>query len=60
MLLNYQLLSQGYLTVSIVKEARLEINNALEQYAAHDNLQPSAEFVADLEEKQLDEYLGLV
>lgn len=60
LLMNYQLLSQGYLPVSVAKEARLDYYNALEQYAVHGDLQPFAEFVADLEEKQLDEYLKLV
>lgn len=60
LLMNYQLLSQGYLPVSVAKEARLYYYNALEQYAVKDDLQPFAEFVAELEEKQLDEYLKLI
>lgn len=60
LMMNYQLLSQGYLPVSIAKEARLDYYNALEQYAAHGDLQPFTEFIAELEEKQLDEYLELV
>lgn len=60
LLMNYQLLSQGYLPVSIAKEARLDYYNALEQYAVKGDLQAFAEFVADLEEKQLDEYLEIL
>lgn len=60
LLMNYQLLSQGYLPVSVTKEARLDYYNALEQYAVKGDLQPFAEFVAELEEKHLDEYLRLI
>lgn len=60
LLMNYQLMINGYLPVSVDKEDRLDYYNALEQYAAHGNLEPFADFVADLEEKQLDEYLKLL
>ncbi len=60
LLMNYQLLSEGYLPVSIAKENRLDYYNALEEYAVNGNLQPFADFVAELEEKQLDEYLKLL
>ena len=60
LLMNYQLMINGYLPVSVDKEDRLDYYNALEQYAAHGNLEPFADFVANLEEKQLDEYLKLL
>lgn len=60
LLMNYQLLSNGFLPVSVAKEDRLSYYNALEEYAVKGNLQPFAELVAGLEEKQLDEYLKLV
>lgn len=60
LLMNYQLLSQGYLPVSIAKESRLEYYNALEEYAVHNNLQPFADLLAGLEEQQLDMYLALL
>ena len=60
LLMNYQLMINGYLPVSVDKEDRLDYYNALEQYAAHGNLEPFSDFVADLEEKQLDEYLKLI
>ena len=60
LLMNYQLMINGYLPVSVDKENTLDYYNALEQYAAHGNLEPFADFVADLEEKQLDEYLKLI
>lgn len=60
LLMNYQLMIQGFLPVSIDKEKRLDYYNALEQYAVNGDLTPFAEFVAELEEKQLDEYLNLI
>lgn len=60
LLMNYQLMSQGFLPVSVDKEKRLDYYNALEQYAVNGDLQPFADFVAELEEKQLDEYLFLI
>lgn len=60
LLMNYQLMINGYLPVSVDKDDRLDYYNALEQYAAHGNLEPFADFVAELEEKQLDEYLKLI
>ena len=60
LLMNYQLMIQGFLPVSIDKEIRLDYYNALEQYAVNGDLMPFADFVAELEEKQLDEYLKLL
>lgn len=60
LIMNYQLLLNGYLPVSVAKENRLDYYNALEQYAVNGNLKPFADFVAELEEMQLDEYIKLV
>ena len=59
MLMNYQLMKNGYLPVSIAKENRLEYFDAFEAYATNDNLMPFAEMIASLEEKRLDEYLSI-
>lgn len=59
MLMNYQLMSGGFLPVSIAKENRIEYFEALEAYAVGGNLEPFADMVADLEEKRLDEYLAI-
>ncbi len=59
LLMNYQLMSHGFLPVSIDKENRLAYYNALEEYAVHHNLTPFADLIAELEEQQLDLYLGL-
>ena len=60
LLMNYQLMLHDFLPVSVDKNTRLDYYNALEQYAADGDLKPFADFIADLEEKQLDEYLKLI
>ena len=60
LIMNYQLMAAKFLPVSIAKENRLDYYNALEQYAVNGNLISFANFAADLEEKQLDEYLKLI
>lgn len=59
MLMNYQLMSGGFLPVSIAKENRIEYFEALETYAVRGDLKPFADMVAGLEEKRLDEYLAI-
>ena len=58
--MNYQLMSQGFLSVSVDKETRLDYYNALERYAVNNDLNPFADFVADLEEERLDVYLKMI
>lgn len=60
LLMNYQLLSKGFLPVSIAKEDRLDYYNALDKYAAQGELRDFTNMVAMLEEKQLDRYLAQV
>lgn len=59
MIMNYQLMLQGFLPVSIAKENRLEYFDALEAYAVNGDLAPFAEMIAALEEQRLEEYLGI-
>lgn len=59
MLMNYQLMAEGFLPVSIAKENRLEYFEALEAYAVDGDLVPFAEMIAGLEETRLDEYLDI-
>ena len=59
MIMNYQLMAGGFLPVSIAKENRLEYFEALETYAVEGNLEPFADMIAALEERRLDEYLGI-
>lgn len=60
LLMNYQLMSAGFLPVSIAKENRLDYYNALEAYAVHGELGQFADLVAELEEEQLDAYIRLI
>lgn len=58
--MNYQLMSDGFLPVSIAKENRLDYYNALEAYAVQGELGQFADLVAELEEEQLDAYIKLI
>lgn len=59
LIMNYQLMANGFLPVSIKKETRLEYFNALEAYAVEKDLSQFADMFAVLEEEQLDKYLGM-
>lgn len=59
LIMNYQLMSNGFLPVSVNKEDRLEYFSYLEEYAVNGKLAPFADFIAELEEQQLDEYLSI-
>lgn len=59
LIMNYQLLANGFAPISIAKEDWLEYFNALEAYAVEGNIAPFAEIVAGLEEIQLDRYLAM-
>lgn len=59
LIMNYQLMRNGFLPVSVNKEDRLEYFNYIEEYAVNGNLSPFIGFVAELEEQQLDEYLSI-
>lgn len=59
LIMNYQLLINGFPAVSIAKENRLDYFNALEAYAVEGNLAPFAEMIAELTRQRLDHYLAL-
>lgn len=59
LMMNYQLIANGFLPISIAKENRLEYFSALEAYAMQRDLKPFADMIASLEERQLDRYLGM-
>ncbi|MBP3040091.1 Fic family protein [Bacillaceae bacterium Marseille-Q3522] len=59
LIMNYQLMRNGFLPVSIAKENRLDYFNALEAYAVNQDLQPFADMIASLEVQQLERYLGM-
>ena len=60
LIMNYQLMKNGFLPISVNKEDKLDYFNFLEEYAVNGNLEPFADFLAVLEEKQLDEYLSII
>lgn len=60
LIMNYQLMINGFLPISIAKENRLEYYNALEAYAAKGDLTPFTDLVAKCEEEQLDSYIKLI
>lgn len=53
--MNYQLMSFGFLPISIKVEDRLDYYNVLDIYATTGNLQPFKNLIESLEEKRLDE-----
>lgn len=59
LIMNYQLMENGYLPISIKKESRLEYFQTLEAYAVKDQLDQFEHMIADLEEEQLDKYLSM-
>lgn len=59
LIMNYQLMANGFPAISIAKENRLEYFNTLEAYAVEGNLAPFADMIAGLEDKQLDVLLNL-
>lgn len=60
LIMNYQLMSKGFLPISIAKENRLYYYNALEEYAVNGDLKLFADLIADLEEFQLDNYIRMI
>lgn len=51
LIMNYQLMINGFLPVSIAKKNRLEYYNTLEEYAVNENLEQFLELIATLEEE---------
>ena len=60
LLMNYQLMSKGFVPISIAKENRLAYYETLDEYAVNKNLQPFADTIAELEEQQLDRYIAMM
>lgn len=59
LIMNYQLLANGFPAVSIAKEQRLEYFNTLEAYAVEGDLVPFADMIAELVEQRLERYLKM-
>lgn len=60
LLMNYQLMRNGFLPVSIAKENRVEYYEALDEYAVSGKLEMFADMVAELEDVQLETYIKLM
>lgn len=60
LIMNYQLMSYGFLPISIAKETRLDYYNALDKYAAQGILDDFTNMIAELEEAQLDKYISII
>jgi len=60
LIMNFQLMISEFLPISIRKEDRLQYFETLEQYASEGNLQPFSDLIADLEEKQIREFMSLL
>jgi Fic family protein len=60
LIMNYQLMSYGFLPISIAKENRLDYYNALDKYATQGILDDFANMIAELEEAQLDKYISII
>ncbi|GAU79805.1 Fic family protein [Fusibacter sp. 3D3] len=59
LIMNYQLMANGLLPISIKKESRLEYFNTIEAYAVKGDLSFFENMIAVLEEEQLDKYLSM-
>jgi len=59
LLMNYQLMANGFLPIIIAKENRLAYFNALEQYAVENNLSPFMDIIAGLENEQVEKYFAM-
>lgn len=60
LMMNYQLLSEGFPAVSVAKEDKLAYFEALDAYAAEGDLGPFSDLVAALVGGRLDAALGLL
>jgi len=60
LLMNYQLLKNNFLPVSIKKENRLNYYNALEEYAINRNIEPFANMIYDLEVKEIEKAISMI
>lgn len=57
LLLNYQLELEGFLPISITRNIRDEYYNAIDEYKINKKIEPFTEFIANLEEKRINEFL---
>jgi len=59
LIMNYRLMENGFLPVSIPNENRLKYYSVLENYDLHGDLSPFCEMIFELEMQRLQEYLDI-
>lgn len=59
LIMNYQLMINGYLPINISTEDRVRYYESLDRYASKGELDMFADLVAELEEKRLQHYLSI-
>ncbi|MCL2838110.1 MAG: Fic family protein [Oscillospiraceae bacterium] len=60
LIMNYQLMANGFLPVSIAKENRLLYFEKLENYAINNDIESFSDFIAELEDARLDRYITTI
>ena len=60
LIMNYQLMKNGFLPVNIKVEDRINYYNALDLYATKKEIKPFKELIEGLEAKRLDEIIKLI
>ena len=60
MIMNYQLMSDGWLPVSVAKDDRLDYYKTLEEYAVNDDINPFTRLILELETKELDKMIEVI
>lgn len=59
LIMNYQLMRGGFLPININTQDRVRYYECLDEYAANRELAPFTDFVAELEEKRITQYLNI-
>lgn len=59
LIMNYQLMSAGFLPINIRTENRIQYYDALDKYGQERDLKPFAKLVAELEETRIRRYLEM-
>lgn len=59
LIMNYSLMSSGYLPININTADRIGYYENLDKYASENVLEPFADFISDIEVKELKKYLAI-
>ena len=58
--MNYQLVKNDFLPISIKTKDKSQYYNVLEEYGIKNDLNPFIEMISELEEEQLDIYINAI